>query len=37
MSDIIILTEEQTVEDGYPCSGSTGEQIPNVAEVVIDG
>lgn len=33
MSDI---TEEQTIEDGYPCSGSTGEQIPDVAPVVVD-
>ena len=33
MSDV---TEEQTIKDGYPCSGSSGEQTPDVAPVVVD-
>lgn len=37
MADVVILSEEQTVKDGYPCSGSTGEETPDVAEVIVDG
>ena len=30
-----IITEEETVAAGYPCSGSAGEDTPDVAEVEV--
>lgn len=35
MADEKTITEQETIDAGYPCSGSTGEDTPDVAEVEV--